>query len=412
MAESLHDHYRRLLGLQTPWEVSDVKLDLAQQRVQIRLNWIEGYQQGNCPECGKSVRLYDLAPERRWRHLDTMQFETLLITRTPRIQCPEHGIKTVTVPWAGKNSRFTLMLEAFAIALLEGSATIKEAAKLLKMDWHSVHQIMERAVSRGLERRDQEAIRHLGLDEKGFGRGHSYVTVLTDLSAGRVLEVVPERTQEAAESTLESLSQTQRQAVQAVAADMWQPYAQAVQKLAPEAALVHDKFHVAKLIHEALDQVRRQEHRALGGGKNSPLTKSKYLWLRNPLDFNPEQKEHFDTLRQSELKTARAWHLKQTFANFWFLHAQGAARKFFARWYNWAVRSRLRPMAQVARKLKSHLQGLLNYFCHRISNAPTEGLDSKIQFLKHAARGFRTFHNYRTRILFFCGKLDLYPILH
>ena len=194
MVESLHDHYRRLLGLQTPWEVSDVKLDLAQQRVQIRLNWIEGYQQGNCPECGKSVRLYDLAPERRWRHLDTMQFETLLITRTPRIQCPEHGIKTVTVPWAGKNSRFTLMLEAFAIALLEGSATIKEAAKLLKMDWHSVHQIMERAVSRGLERRDQEAIRHLGLDEKGFGRGHSYVTVLTDLSAGRVLEVVPERT--------------------------------------------------------------------------------------------------------------------------------------------------------------------------------------------------------------------------
>ena len=168
MAESLHDHYRRLLGLQTPWEVSEVKLDLAQQRVQIRLHWREGDQHGNCPECGKSVRLYDLAPERRWRHLDTMQFETLLIARTPRIQCPEHGIKTVAVPWAAKNSRFTLMLEAFAIALLEGSATIKEAAKLLRMDWHSVHQIMERAVRRGLERRDQEAIRHLGLDERAL----------------------------------------------------------------------------------------------------------------------------------------------------------------------------------------------------------------------------------------------------
>src|SRR5260370_27334371 len=90
MAESLLDHYRRLLGLQTPWEVSEVKLDLAQQRVQIRLNWIEGYQQGNCPQCGKPVGLYDLAPERRWRHLDTMQFETVLIARTPRIRCPEH----------------------------------------------------------------------------------------------------------------------------------------------------------------------------------------------------------------------------------------------------------------------------------------------------------------------------------
>ena len=136
------------------------------------------------------------------------------------------------------------------------------------------------------------------------------------------------------------------------------------------------------------------------------------MWLRNPSDFNPQEKEQFDLLRQIELKTVRAWHLKETLANFWFLRSRAKAKRFFDRWYNWAVRSRLKPMADVARKLKDHLQGLLNYFSHPISNAVTEGLNSKIQFLKHAARGFRCFENYRIRILFFCGKLNLAPTLH
>ena len=130
MVDNLHDHYRTLLGLQRPWEVSDVKLDLARQRIEISLRWQDEVRQAQCPECGQRAPIYDQAPERQWRHLDTMQFETLLIARTPRVQCPEHGVKTSAVPWAGKNSRFTLLLEAFAIAVLQSSATIKEAAKL------------------------------------------------------------------------------------------------------------------------------------------------------------------------------------------------------------------------------------------------------------------------------------------
>src|SRR5262245_36503475 len=139
MAESLEQHYRRLLGLEEPWVVEAVDLDLAAQRVEIRLR-AQGDARGlKCPECGKWAALYDHAPERRWRHLDTMQFETVLVARIPRVNCLEHGVKTIEVPWAGKNSRFTLMFEAFAIRVLQACETLSRGAGLLRLDRSEEH---------------------------------------------------------------------------------------------------------------------------------------------------------------------------------------------------------------------------------------------------------------------------------
>ena len=166
MAESLEQHYRRLLGLEEPWVVEAVDLDLAAQRVEIRLGAQVDTRGLKCPECGKWTALYDHAPERRWRHLDTMQFETVLVARTPRVNCPEHGVKTIELPWAGKNSRFTLMFEAFAIRVLQACETVSSGAGLLRLDWHSAHQIMERAVERGLKRRTMETVRLVGIDSE------------------------------------------------------------------------------------------------------------------------------------------------------------------------------------------------------------------------------------------------------
>jgi Transposase/zinc-finger of transposase IS204/IS1001/IS1096/IS1165/Helix-turn-helix domain of transposase family ISL3 len=257
MAETLEQHYRRLLGLEEPWVVEEVDLDLAGQRVEIRLRTRSGLKMP-CPECAVPYALYDHGPERRWRHLDTMQFETMLKARVPRINCQEHGVKTVEVPWAGKNSRFTLMFEAFAIRVLEASATVKAAALLLRLDWHSLHQIMERAVKRGLDRRAMETVRRIGIDEKSFGHGQSYVTLMSDLEVGRVLEVVPERTKEACQELWQRLGQQQCQSVEAVAIDMWEPFLSATEAAASQAQIVHDKFHVSKHLNEAVDQVRQE----------------------------------------------------------------------------------------------------------------------------------------------------------
>ncbi|MEZ5940374.1 MAG: ISL3 family transposase [Planctomycetaceae bacterium] len=407
MQESLREHYARLLGLSTDWRVDAVELELERKRVTIALQFVAS--QGDCPECGTPSPIYDRTAERTWRHLDTMQFETLITARTPRCRCPHCGVKTVTLPWTDKHSRFTLLFEAFAIDVLQAAASVSAAAALLRLSWDEAHAIMRRAVERGLNTRKLTGVKRVGLDEKSFKRGQNYVTTLTDLDGARVLDVAPGRSEEATQEVWKSLSKRQRKGLQAVAIDMWQAYENSVRLHAPQADIVHDKFHVAKHLNEAVDKVRRQEHKRLKAQGDGRLTGTRQLLLFSPEKLNEEKSERLEALRRESLQTSRAWGLKDYFRWFW-THADAASGKeFFEDWYAWAIRSRLKPMKQVARMLKNRLRHLLTWFQHRITNSMSEGFNSVIQTLKANARGFRNFDNYRTRILFFCGKLQLKP---
>lgn len=405
----LQKHYALLLGIGSPWQVKAVELKLAEKQVDIELGWQWG-EAAKCPECGRECSIHDSAPERTWRHLDTMQFETLIRARVPRADCPEHGVKTMKVPWAAPQGRFTLLFERFAVDVLLACASVSQACELLGLGWEAAHEIMRRAVERGLERRELDQLKHLGMDEKSFKRGHSYITLLSDLEQSRVLDVVEERTAEAAGQLWATLTPEQKQSVEAVAVDMWEPFIQSIQEAVPEADIVHDKFHVSKYLGEAVDKVRRQEHKELLAQGDETLKGTRQLWLYNPQNFSPEQRKEFAELKDQQLKVARAWAAKELFSRFWTYQEQGWARRFFKDWFGWVSRSRLKPMSDVAWLLKRHLDNLLTYLTHHITNAVTEGLNSKIQSIKSAARGFRNFKNYRTRILFFCGKLDLYPL--
>jgi transposase len=405
----LQKHYALLLGIGSPWEVKTVELKLEEKKVEIELGW-QWAAAAQCPECGRGCSIHDSAPERTWRHLDTMQFETLIRARVPRSDCPDHGVKTMAVPWAAPLGRFTLHFERFAIEVLLACASVSQACQLLGMGWETAQEIMRRAVERGLERRQLDRLKHLGMDEKSFKRGHSYITLLTDLEESRVLDVVEERTGEAADQLWETLSPEQKQAVEAVAVDRWEPFIQTIQKQVPEADIVHDKFHVSKYLGEAVDKVRRAEHKELMAQGDETLKGTRQLWLYNPQHFSPEQAGEFSTLKDLHLKVARAWAAKELFSKFWEYQGEGWARRFFKDWFGWVSRSRLKPLVEVAQMLKRHWDNLLTYLRHHITNAVTEGLNSKIQSIKSAARGFRSFRNYRIRILFFCGKLNLYPL--
>ena len=406
----LQAHYGLLLGLTSPWTVMKVELDLLAKRVAINVEYPSGAQVP-CPEvgCGRNCRVKDHREERIWRHLDTMQFETLVKSRVPRSDCPEHGAKTIHVPWAGPRSPFTLLFEKFAIEVLQCARSIRQAQALLGISWDQVQRIQEIAVSRGLARRELEELGPVGMDEKNFGRGHSYVSVLSDLQQGRVLEVVKDRTEAAADQLWQTIPVAQRQQIPAVAMDMWAAFMNSARKNAAQADIVHDKFHVASYLGKAVDGVRKKEHREFRQNDDDTLTGSKYLWLTNPKNWSDEQKAQFRALRQDGLKVSRAWAIKEEFAYFWDYVYPKAAENFFDRWYYWATHSRLQPVIEVARMLKRHLPGLLTYCKHRITNAVSEGLNSKIQNIKANARGFRNFDHYRISILFHCGKLELFP---
>lgn len=408
---SLNNHYRALLGLNDDWTVEDVDLTVAQKRVTIVLMFVGDLVR--CPECDTECPLHDHADERQWRHLDTMQFETILTARVPRSSCRVCGVKTIVVPWAGKHSRFTLMFEAFAIDLLIAAGSVQAGRALLGLSWHAAHAIMERAVERGLAERDLDGLRYVGIDEKSFQKGQSYISVMTDQEGARVIDVTKGRTEESATTLWNTLTKEQRESIEAVSIDMWQAYENSVEANAPQAEIVFDKFHIAKHLNEAVDKVRRAEHNELKSKGDNSLTGLRQLLMYHPENLDEERSEQLSDFlgerKRRQLRTARAWCLKDYFRWFWEYPDATSAKEFFDEWYAWAIRSRLKPVKQVARMLKSRLQHILSWFRHPISNATAEGFNSRIQSIKSNARGFRNFENYRTRILFFCGRLKLKP---
>lgn len=401
--------YRQILGVNEPWRVARVELERAAGEIHVFLDHDE-QTRWRCPECDADCTLYDHQPERRWRHLDTCQYRTILHAQPPRSDCPEHGPRVVRLPWAEAGSRFTALFEALAIAWLR-QASQSGVAELLRLSWDEVHGVLERAVRRGLQRRKAEPVPRLGVDEKSFRKRHRYLTVVNDLDRGRVLYVAEGRRQASLDGFWGTLMSAQLAGVEAVAMDMWDPYVASTRAHldGAEDKIVYDKFHIAQHLANAVDQVRRAENKELRAAGDDQLKGSKYTWLRHPASFSAAAWKEFRRLREADLKTARAWALKETAMRLFDYRYVGAARKFFELWSSWASRSRLEPMLKVGRMLRARLDNILTYLKHRITNAASESINSRIQWVKATARGFRNQQNFINAIYFHCGGLDLDP---
>lgn len=404
---SLKEFYAQSLDLKAPWRVVDVKIDGEARQVRIRVECARGEVWGD-PETSERAEIKDWE-ERTWRHLDTCQFETIITARVPRLLLKSGRTLTAGVPWAAPRGRFTLSFEAHVIALLQQCRTVRGAARLARITEDAADGVMRRAVERGLMRRELEPPLILGFDEKAIRRGHRYATILTDMEKGSVIDLVEGRTKEAALHLLDLLPEGGSGTVQAVAMDMWPAYIAAVEQSLPEAAIVFDRFHIKKHLNEAVDKIRRQEHRRLSAAGNLTLTGTKYLWLRRPEDLCREAAAEFRSLLIQDLQTGTAWALKENFDRFWRYTSQAWALKFLWDWVETARATELAPMAKAADLIDKHAEGILNYLMHPITNAAAEGINSIIQSLKHAARGLPKFKTFRIRVLFFLGKLDLAP---
>jgi len=401
--------FTQLLGITPPWFISKVVLNKEEQRVDIHIHHTKGFA-FPCPKCQSLCSVYDHTGEREFRHLNVFQMATFIHVSLPRIECPEHGILQIVSGLAEDNSKMTYEFEALVLDL-ERECSIESICRLLDLSWHTCWRVMDRGVERGRARKSLEIPERIGVDEKSFSKGHRYETLVYDIDESTVEYVADKRNQQSLEAYYRQFSVEQRQKVKAVAMDMWDPYIAATKAYIPEAEkkITFDRYHVTRLVVDAVDKVRKQEHRALMQDGNAILKGTKYLWLWNEENIPEYRREEFEHLRSMDLKVCRARAIKDNLRHLWNYKREGWMRKYFSRWYFWATHSRLDPLIKVAKTLKSHLDNIVTYARHRITNALGESLNSKIEKVKRLACGYRNRDHYKTAIYFHCGGLDLYP---
>jgi transposase len=401
--------YTSLLGLRAPWVVESVVMDMAKLAVSVRVAH-PPRSRFACPQCGDELPVADHATERQWRHLDSCQFMTLLIARPPRVECPQHGKLQVVLPWAESGSRFTNMFEALAIEVLQAS-NVKRAAALLRLTWDEAWGVMERAVARGQAEKAAHAPTQVGVDEKAIAKGHKYMTLVGDTEKSTVEYVSDNRTEESLAGYFAQLTPEQREAIQSVSMDMWPAYMNATLAAVPgaEDKIVFDRFHIMQHASRALDKVRRRENKELREDGDDRLVRSRYLWLQSKENLSDAAIDRFADLRSSNLKTARAWAIKESLREVWDCRCRTDAKEFFRRWYFWATHSRLAPMIELARTVQRHIHNVLTYYLHPVTNAVVEGLNSKIAGIQKRSCGFRNRDHFKIAVYFHCGGLNLYP---
>ena len=389
--------------------ISGVQLDLKQRTVTISISYDTSVPVA-CPVCQGQASIYD-HQKRRWRHLDTCQLSTLIECEVPRASCEDHGVKQLPVAWAEANGRFTALFEALAISWLK-EASIAGVAQLLHLSWDEVAGIQQRAVKRGLKRRRKQPLKQIAIDETSFQKRHEYVTVILDRSRDVVLEVLDDRKAETLGEWLRERPAHHLTSVESVTMDMWDPYIKAVTAYIPEAGkkICFDRYHVAQHFGKALDKVRAQENRWFMQTKGaSPLNGTKYDWQRNSGRTDNRGRREFMGLSRMNLKTARAWAIKETAAQLWDYCYRGAAEKAWGELLGWIARCRLEPVKRVGRMVRQYFWGIMNAIIAGVSNAMAEAKNGRIQRIKNMACGYRNRERFRMAILFHLGGLNLMP---
>jgi len=407
----LADFYKELLAIDRPWQITKTEVDSTKSAVYIYLGHQKGVQFA-CPCCHKPCAVYDHQKGRIWRHLDTCQYQTYIKAQLPRINCSACGIKTVVASWSRSYSRLTDYLECHALDVLQTSQVIERSAVLLQLSADQLSYLIKKSVDRGVALRQAcgQPINYVAIDEKAYKAGHHYVTILTDADNGRVLEVVADRTIESVRESYKSLNENQLATIKGISMDMWSPFESVSKEVAPQAAIVHDKFHLSAYLNNAVDITRRAQNKKLRQTANDLLKGTKYLWLTNRENLSLKETDLLDTiLLDKSLKTVQAFQLKSDFKQFFKSRSPQEASDFFTTWHERVVSGGNAGLLKVATLFKGHLEGLTNYITHRISNGIAESLNSRIQQLKAKARGFSSPKAFRTAILFHFGKLHLYP---
>ncbi|MDQ2896989.1 MAG: ISL3 family transposase [Actinomycetota bacterium] len=395
--------FQAALGLSDPWQVTSVEFDAESKRLDLRVDFPKGAT-FSCPECDVAgLKAYD-TEEKTWRHLDFFEHRAYLTARVPRVECPEHKVRQVALPWARERSGFTLLFEA-----LIKEMPVKAVAGLVgeydKRIWRIVHHYVDRAV----EAQDLEGVQRVGIDETSSRRGHEYVSVFADLDERRGVFVVDGRDHETVQafSLFPETHGGDPGRVKEVCQDMSEAFLKGTLTHLPKAEITFDRYHVRSHLSKAVDEVRREEskhHRGL-------LANTRYMWLKRPKNLTDRQRDLLDELLAQPLETVRAYTLSQQFDSFYELDDPDTAEEYLRRWITEVDSSGLEALQKFARMLEDHWLGVTRWHHSRVSNGLLEGLNSLIQAAKRRARGYRTNRNFITMIYLIVGKLNAGPLI-
>jgi len=345
--------------------------------------------------------------ERRWQHLHFFQFRAFIDARLPRVACTVCG-KTgqVGVPWSRPGSGFSLVMEAFVIALCQ-AMPVAHVARLVGVSDDRIWRLLRHHVEQARAREDFGGVRRLGVDETSTRRGQRYVTLFHDADARRLLFATPGRDAKTFAAFAADLRAHggDPALITDVSMDMSGAFQAGAGRQHPQARITFDPFHVVALASQALDQVRRAEVKI-----EPDLKGSRWALLKRSANWNREQINTMHWLQRSGLKTARAWRLKEALRTIYQARpAPKDAEQLFTRWISWARRSRLLPFKRLAATYKAHLPGIVEHFRSGLSNAFVEAMNAQIQAAKARAKGYATVTNLMTIAYLLCAKLKHLP---
>ncbi len=396
------DLFQLALGLDSPWQVESSEFDPKRKRLDIMIDFPRGGT-FSCPECGEEkLKAYD-TELKYWRHLNFFEHDAYLTARVPRVKCQQCGIHVVNVPWARTGSGFTLLFEAMIMTLARSMA-VKTIATFVKEQDTRLWRIIHHYVDKGRTDADFSDVKKVGLDETSCKRGHDYISLFVDTGTSRILFATEGKDASTVKRFKADLIEHggDPQNIKQMCSDMSPAFIKGVAEHFPDTELTFDKFHIMKVVNNAVDEVRREEQK-----ERPELKRSRFIWLKNPQNLKQSQVDTLLNLvvKKMNLKTSRAYHIKLNFQEL-FNQPPLMAEAFLKKWYFWATHSRLEPIKQAAYTIKRHWDGVLQWFKSDITNGILEGLNSLLQAAKARARGYRTTKNFIAIAYLIGGKLD------
>lgn len=393
--------FTKALQLEEPWYIE--KVEFKEEELHMYVAFKKGFKFRN--RKNEEVTAYDTI-DKVWRHLNFFQYKAFIHCGVPRIKT-EKEIHMVDVPWSRPGSGFTLLFECLIIELSK-VMSVKAISRIVKENDTKIWRILGYHVEKAREKADYSKVKKIGIDETSVS-GHNYITVGVDLEKSRVISITEGKDTTTVDRVAEDMEKhgCKKEQIEIATSDMSPAFSTGIKRNFKNAINVYDKFHVMKLINEALDKVRKREVQ-----KNEILKKSKFLYLKNRENLKEEQQEELDKLMEEEyLETSIVYRYKLQFQEIYnSMISKEEAKERIKYWMQEANNTKIKELRKLAKSIGMKIENILNYFENRLTNATLEGINSIIQLAKSRARGFKNIENFKTIIYLTSGKLDFCSI--